>query len=418
MIKLQVSIFAVSGLLINYASFAVADLENNTLPEMVQLASSTVICKFKDSTLPDNVPAIVSDIVQRNGASVRHTYNTVIKGFSAHMSLNAAEALQTHDPNIDYCVGNGLVSVGGSRVIAGGKGGNGGKPGQVAEQTTPAGVTRVGGPMNGAGLTAWLIDSGVDLNHPDLNVDASRGYDAVNAVAKGITTIEDVSGHGTHVAGTLAAIDNDIDVVGVAAGATIVPVRVLSASSSGYVDDVIAGMDYVAANATANDVANMSLWGWNHNRAFHDAAFNLAEVVPVVTISGNGGVDINAEPTEPGHVEHPNLFTVSSIDDGDVFSQFAGWGYAGDWTAAGSRDCMIEYAGAVFPCATVDYAAPGRNVTSLKPGGGLATWWGTSMAAPHVSAIILLRQNASNPVGSDGNASDDPDSYADPIAHY
>lgn len=400
---------------ISYFLFSVASAnpESSAPPEMIQLAHQTMICKFSDDTLQDNVPAFVNTIVQQNDILVRHTYSTVIKGFSAHMSTTAGQAIQANNPNVDYCVVNSLVSIGGTKVTSGGKGGEGGKPGQVAPQIIPEGITRVGGPINGIGLTAWIIDSGIDLNHPDLNVDATRGFDAVNAVAKGLSTFDDVNGHGTHVSGILAAIDNDIDVVGVAAGATVVPVRVLAASNFGYADDVIAGMDYVAANASLSDVANMSVWGWAHNRAFHDAAYNLAEYVTVVTISGNGTADINAEPTEPGHVEHKHLFTVSAIDHNDVFGDFSNWGNAADWT-----NCSENYPNDPYPCATVDFAAPGKNVISLKPGGGLAEWYGTSMAAPHVAAILLLMQNRNIPPNSDGVAIDDPDSRSDPITHY
>ena len=408
--KLTVGIFIITSF---HVSIASANPESSAPPEMVQLASQTVICKFSNTTLPDNVPAFVNDIVQQYGATVRHTFNTVIKGFSAHMSADAVQALQTHNPNIDYCVTNSLVTLGGTQTTAGGKGGVGGKPGQATPQIVPEGVTRVGGPYNGVGLTAWIIDSGIDLNNPDLNVDATRGFDAVNAVAKGRSTFDDVNGHGTHVSGILAAKDNDIYVVGVAAGATVVPVRVLAASNFGYADDVIAGMDYVAANASLNDVANMSVWGWAHNRAFHDAAYHLADFVTVVTISGNGSADINAEPTEPGHVEHEHLFTVSAVDHSDVFGDFSNWGNAADWT-----NCSQNYPNDPYPCATVDYAAPGKDVISLKPGGGLAEWYGTSMAAPHVAAIILLKQDRNIPANSDGVAINDPDSRPDPIVHY
>ena len=388
-----------------------ANPEISAPPDMVQLAEQTVICKFNDVVLPDNVPGIVNDIIQQNGASLRHTFINVFEGFSANMSLTAAGALQAHNPNIDYCVTNSLVIAGGTKVSAGVKGGQGGKPGQAASQIVPEGVARVGGPIDGVGLVAWIIDSGIDLNNPDLNVDTARGYDAVSSVAKGRSTFDDVHGHGTHVSGILAAIDNDIEVVGVAAGATVVPVRVLAASNFGYADDVIAGMDYVAANASANDVANMSVWGWDHNRAFHDAASRLADFITVVTISGNGTADINVEPTEPGHVEHDNLYTISAIDHSDVFGDFSNWGYAGDHT-----NCSENYPDDSYPCATVDYAAPGVDVISLKPGGGLAEWYGTSMAAPHAAAILLLRQNI--PPGNTDYAIGDPDSHPDPIVHY
>ncbi|WP_455218806.1 S8 family peptidase [Kaarinaea lacus] len=382
-------------------------------PDMAQLASNSVICKFSDSTLPSNVALYANDIAQQNGVAVRHIYKTVLKGFSSEMSLLAAEAIQTQNSKIDYCIQNSLVRAGGFEVEGGVKGGVGGKPGQVSPQIVPQGITRVGGPANGEGLTAWIIDSGIDLDSPDLNVDPTRGFDAVNAVAKGRTTFDDVSGHGTHVSGTLAAIDNDIYVVGVAAGATVIPVRVLAASNFGYVDDVIAGMDYVAENASLLDVANMSVWGWEHNQAFHAAASNLANYVTVVTISGNGSADINVEPTEPGHVEHDNLFTISAIDHNDVFGDFSNWGYAGDWKTS----CSTNFPNSPYPCATVDFAAPGKDVISLKPGGGLVEWYGTSMAAPHAAAVLLLLHNRGISQNSDGFASSDPDSYPDPIIH-
>jgi len=410
--KLQMVLFV--SLSFCYLQITIATTPGQDAPaDMADLASQTVICKFKDSFPAENILNTVNNIVTQNNGTNRHVYLHVIKGFSAAMSLTAAESLAANNPNIEFCEPNALVQAGGFPVTDGGKGGVGGKPGQVSPQIVPEGVIRVGGPIDGSGLVAWIIDSGIDLNNPDLNVDATRGFDAVNSVAKGISTFDDVNGHGTHVAGTLAAIDNDIYVVGVAAGATVVPVRVLAASNWGYVDDVIAGMDYVAANAASFDVANMSVWGWAHTRALHDAAFHLADQITVVTIAGNGSADINAEPTEPGHVVHPHLFAVSAVDHGDLYTDFSNWGYDGDWT-----DCAVNYPNDPYPCATVQFAAPGKNVISLKPGGGLAEWYGTSMAAPHVAAVMLLLQNHSHNPGNDGFAMNDPDSHADPIIHY
>ena len=98
----------------------------------------------------------------------------------------------------------------------------------------------------------------MDQDHPDLNVDTAR---SANFVSRGRDTKDDGNGHGTHVAGTIGAIDNNIGVIGVAPGAPIVGVRVLNNNGSGSLSDVIAGIDYVAANAAPGDVANMSLGG-------------------------------------------------------------------------------------------------------------------------------------------------------------
>lgn len=379
--------------------------------DLVQLVNNTVICGFSVKVLPENVPTFVNDIAQFTGAEVRHIYTTAIKGFSAHMSLNAAEQLMENNPNIAYCEQNGLAKAGGAPVDAGKGQGNGGKQTEPVPQFIPEGISRVGGPEDGIGLTAWIIDSGIDLENMDLHVDAASGFDAVKT--KGKSTVDDVYGHGTHVAGILAAIDNDINVVGVAAGATVIPVRVLKASDYGTIDDIVAGIDYVAAHAVRGEVANMSIWAWRHYRSLHEAAAHLADIIPFIVIAGNDGLDVNVNPSEPAHVEHPNLYTVSAIDNMDMFAGFSNYGYAGDWTT-----CDNDYPDDPFPCATVDYAAPGVNVTSLQPGGGLATWWGTSMAAPHVAAIILLQQRPNNmSPNSDGVAINDPDSRPDPIVH-
>lgn len=264
----------------------------------------------------------------------------------------------------------------------------------------------VGGPVDvsGMGLTAWIIDSGIDLDHPDLNVDTTRG---ANFVSKGKSTFDDGNGHGTHVAGILAAIDNDIDVVGVAAGATVVPVRVLNNGNWATYDDMIAGIDYVAANANTGDVANMSIWAHEHVESLHSAAIGLATIVPFVVIAGNDGEDINLSPSEPAHVEHPNLYTVSAVDLNGSFAYFSNYGYI---------DSVNCSANDPYLCAAVDIAAPGQNITSLQPGGGLATWYGTSMAAPHVAGVILLL--GGNPPTTSGTTANDPDTQPDPIVKY
>jgi subtilisin family serine protease len=97
------------------------------------------------------------------------------------------------------------------------------------------------------------------LTHPDLNVDASRGFSAFSSGKD--TGFDHGNGHGTHVAGTVAALNNSIGVIGVAAGAKVVPVKVLGARGSGSNSGVIAGVDHVAQYGQVGDAANMSLGG-------------------------------------------------------------------------------------------------------------------------------------------------------------
>ena len=413
-ITLRISVLAI--VLTSQQALAV-DPGADAPPSLKTLVDTSVICRFSDSVLPQNIPSFVNELVSTNQAQLRHTFTTAFHGFSAQMPPEAANRMAAQDPNIDYCVTNVLIKAGGQPTQAGkGQGQGSGRVYDPVPQIVPPGIQRVGGPIDGTGLNVWVIDSGVDLDNPDLNVDPSRGFDAVKDNGK--PTVNDVYGHGTHVSGILAAIDNDIDVVGVAAGATIIPVRILKASDYGAADDAIAGIDWVAAHAKPGEVANMSAWWWRHYQPFHEAAYNLANVIPFIVISGNDGLDLNGDPAEPAHVENPNLITVSAVDHSDVFAWFSNYGYAGDWSI-----CGIDRPGAstppeYFDCATVDYAAPGVDVISLQPDGSLASWWGTSMAAPHVAGMILLLSNQRIPsLNSDGYAIGDPDSSSDPIIH-
>ena len=379
--------------------FSISVWASTPPPQLLQQINSSYICLFGEQVDNSRVPQVAKEAVSRAKGKLRHIFNTGVRGFSAHMSAKAVDQLMSHNPNITLCEANGLTQ-------AGSKGGKGGKPGQQTMQLTPENITLTGGPVDGSGLTAWIIDSGIDTNHPDLNVGLEDG---ANFVRLGKNTIEDGNGHGTHIAGTLAALDNDIDVVGVAAGARVVPVRVLHNSNFGAIDDMVAGILYVRANGSPDDVANMSVWAYGHYQSLHAATEELASVMPFVIIAGNDGEDINERPSEPSHVEHANVFTVSAVDMQGLFTDFSNFGHASQWT-----NCDSEYPADPFPCASADVAAYGKDIISLKPGGGLATWYGTSMAAPHVAGVILINRNAS----SSGSAINDPDGVNDPIVHF
>lgn len=373
--------------------------------ELIQEAANSVICVFKDNVQASQVSGLAQGLAQKHGGKVRHNYTTVVKGFSATMSAVAADKMVASNPNIAYCEPNGIAS---GDAFPGGaaKGGGGGNSsGPQSPQITPQGITMVGGPVNvsGMGLTAWIIDSGIDLNNADLNVDVGRG---ANFVSIGQWRIDDGNGHGTHVAGTLAAIDNNIDVVGVAAGATVVPVRVLHNNNSGTYADILAGVDYVASRAQPGDVANMSIWGPGHSQSLHQGVMNLANIIPFITIAGNNGEDINQAPYEPAHVEHPNVYTVSAVDFNGNFTNFSNFGYSN------STHCNANNS---FPCGAVDIAGPGQGIISLKRGGGTVSFFGTSMAAPHVAGVILLRGGFPT---TQGTANNDPDGHPDPIVKY
>jgi len=253
----------------------------------------------------------------------------------------------------------------------------------TTSQVTPWGIARVGS-ADGTGKVAWIIDTGVDYDHPDLNVDVARARTFVTRT----TTADDDNGHGTHVAGTIAAKNNTFGVVGVAYNATVVPVKVLDKRGSGSYSGIIAGIDYVAATANPGDAANMSLGG-PYDQTLNDAVIGLAEAgVLVALAAGNESQD--ATLVSPASANHANIFTVSAFQTGDIWAYFSNFG------------------------TPVDVAGPGVNILSTYPGGGLATMSGTSMASPHVAGLLLITGGNLN---YDGYVSGDPDGDPDPIGH-
>lgn len=336
------------------------------------------------------VETLRSDVLAKNSISeesVFKRYNKALPGFAANLTDEQLNKLKA-DRRIDYIEQDKVVTLappcgtpnGGSCDDDGGDGGSG--------QTTPWGIERVGGPVGSSG-TAWVIDSGIDLDHPDLNVDVNRSATFITN-GKDSKSADDGNGHGTHVAGTIAALDNDINVVGVAPGASVVAVKVLDRRGSGSYSGVIAGVDYVASNASNGDVANMSLGGPT-SQALDDAVRNAADAGVKFAIAAGNSSD-NANNYSPARVEYSNVWTVSATDDTDTFASFS------------------NYSGPADP--PIEFAAPGVGILSLYKDGGTATLNGTSMASPHVAGLLLL----GNPT-SDGTANNDPDGDPDPIAH-
>ncbi len=316
-------------------------------------------------------------------SAIQHKYSHALAGFVGKMSKDQ-EAEISKDNRVVYIEQDKLMVLGKPPWAGGGNGGGGGSSGQ----TTPWGITRVGGPIDYTGTgTAWIIDTGIDLDHPDLNVDVSRSKTFVSH-GKDAKSPDDGNGHGTHVAGIIAAIDNNQDVVGVAAGATVVAVKVLDSRGSGAYSDVIAGVDYVASSGSSGDVANMSLGGPT-SQALDDAvAAAASNGIKFAIAAGNDGDDANNY--SPARVNGPNIYTVSAFDNTDAMPYWSNYGNP-----------------------PVDYATPGVSILSLWKNGGTQTESGTSMSAPHMAGLLLL-----GAIHSDGTVTGDPDGNPDPIAHY
>ena len=343
------------------------------------------IVRLNDNTDSSSVRGLAKGLlnkanqVNNSKATLKHVYKHSIKGFTMNMPCSAASKAFGDDASIHSLTPDSIVSV--SRGKPGGGGGS-------TPQTTPWSVTRVGGPVDGTGRTAWVLDTGIDLEHPDLNVDASRGF---SAFTKGKNAgFDDGQGHGTHVAGTIAALNNSSDVVGVAAGATVVPVKVLDSRGSGSNSGVIAGVDHVAANASAGDCANMSLGG-GVSSALDDAVKNAAQSSGAFFVLAAGNDGDHANNHSPARANGNNIFTISATDSNDNMPSWSNYGNP-----------------------PVDYAAPGVSILSLRNGGGTTTMSGTSMAAPAACAVLMMRNG--NP-GTDGNAGNDPDGNPDRIIH-
>ena len=261
----------------------------------------------------------------------------------------------------------------------------------TAAQQTPWGITSVGGFIDGTNLKrpdntqrlAFIIDTGIDPKTGDLNIHANLNKSFVTRAKSWY----DGNGHGTHVAGTIAAKNNTIDVVGVAAGATVVSVRVLDNRGSGQYSWIIGGVDYVAKVGRSTDVANMSLGG-GYYKTLNDAIITASGFgIRFVLAAGNEATDCSGK--SPASTNGNGIFTVSAHDINKYFATFSNYG------------------------APVDFSAPGVNVLSSRPGGGTATMSGTSMAAPHVAGLLMAFGN----IVGNGFVVGDKDASADPLAY-
>ncbi|HEV7780748.1 MAG TPA: S8 family serine peptidase [Chitinophagaceae bacterium] len=240
---------------------------------------------------------------------------------------------------------------------------------------------------DGTGKTAWIIDTGIDFDHPDLTVDATRSRSFIT----GVTSADDENGHGTHVAGIIGGKNNTIGVLGVASGATLISLRVLGADGVGTLSSIIQALAYVNTNGKAGDVVNMSLGeDVSSPTLIQQVQSTASRGIYIAIAAGNDGEPANKY--SPANANGANIYTVSAIDSTDKFASFSNYG----------ND-------------VVDYAAPGVQILSTFSNGRYAWLSGTSMAAPHMAGLLLLKGTK---ITTSGFAKNDPDGTADPIVHY
>ena len=374
--KIFLCLFAI-GLLLTTPFISKAVGQEN---KQSRLKFTTYVVEFEDSVRKSRVPLVAARIARDNGGVLRHTYQNTIKGAAIKVP-EARKARLLRNRNVKRLEEDRKFKI----VAPGTKPTRDSNNTSTPAQEIPWGITRIGGAADGTGKTAWVIDTGIDLNHPDLNVNPKLGFNAFSG-KEGRST-DDGNGHGTHVAGTIAAVDNDLGVVGVAAGATVVPIKVLSSDGSGTTSGVIAGVDHVAANAASGDVANMSLGG-GISPILDEAVINAAKQgIKFVLAAGNESDNVNNH--SPARVEGTNIYTVSAMASGDRWASFSNFGNP-----------------------SIDFSAPGVSIKSTWNDGGYRSISGTSMAAPHVAGILLLGN-----VNTDSTVVGDPDGNPDPIAH-
>ncbi|MCL7411120.1 MAG: S8 family serine peptidase [Methanosarcinaceae archaeon] len=307
----------------------------------------SVIISFKDK--PD------AALVKAHGGDVKQQY-TIIPAISADVPAKALYGL-SHNPKIDIIELDAKV--------------------QAMGEVTPWGIERIQAPavhtngIDGAGIKVAIIDTGINYNHPDLKDNYIKGYDFVNGDGDPM----DDAGHGTHVAGTVGAIDNDIGVIGAAPGVDLYALKVLGADGSGSYSNIISAIQWAVDNKM--DVASMSLGGSFNLKALENACNKAyANGVVIVAAAGNDGRQKVSYPAA-----YRSVIAVAATDNNDVRARFSNYG------------------------SQIELSAPGVDINSTTVGGGYSgnTWDGTSMATPHVTGAVALLLTTSVPIGYDTN---------------
>ncbi|MDX8338460.1 S8 family serine peptidase [Draconibacterium sp. IB214405] len=291
---------------------------------------------------------------------IEKVYGNSIWGVCVTISTDDALFLEEETPEVTSAARNTGVAANGKPV----------KPSKdeptpdpVPEsQVIPSGVSMVLGntqpSSNNEGKRVWIIDTGVS-SHDELNVLTGKSCVSYTGSAN------DDNGHGTHLAGIIAAINDTIGVVGVAPGTTIIPIKVLDSKGAGYEADALEGIDFVAANCEAGDVVLIAFNG--NSRDYMDYAVEAIAKKGIKVAISAGNLGVNASANSPAGAYHKNIYTVSACD---TLGQF--WGSSN------------------FGNPPIDICAPGVDIYSTSLNNSYSTLSGTSMSAAHVAGLLVL----------------------------
>ena len=316
-----------------------------------------------------DVRGAAAGLSRAHGGTTGYVYEHALRGFSIRVPAAGAAGI-AHSPLVEYVEADREFT--------------------VSAQNMPTGIARIAAPGNAnldidgvdderVDVDVAVIDTGIDLDHPDLNV--VGGTNCVTFFSSCGSGGDDGNGHGTHVAGTIGALDNEIGVVGVAPGARLWAVRVLNNNGTGTTSQIIAGMDWVTARASTIEVANMSISGGGSTSL--DSAVNRMADAGVAVAVAAGNNDADASGYSPARAA--KVLTVSAIADYDGLP--GGLGQPPSNFCLDQDDTLADFSN-WGP--TIEIAAPGCRILSTYLNGGYAWINGTSMASPHVAGALGL----------------------------
>ena len=256
--------------------------------------------------------------------------------------------------------------------------------------TYPWGVTQIGAytvhqsGITGQGVKVAILDSGIDYTHPDLASVYAGGYDFVN----GDTDPMDDHGHGTHVAGTIAAAADGSGIIGVAPGVEVYALKVLDENGNGYYSNIIKALEWATGGSTLPgsikvDITNNSYGSSIDPGIFVELAFWLTyyqDGVLNVAAAGNWGNPAGSGDNVIYPAAYDSAVAVAATDQNNIRASFSSTGPA------------------------VELAAPGKGIYSTYPGGGYAIGDGTSMASPHVAGAAALVMESPETIARDANS--------------